>query len=58
VHRRASKSEVREIGEVIQASVIGDLHEMSVQEVSYIKSELKPSGAVYTTLYKAQLRLT
>ena len=57
VHRRASKSEVREIGEVVQASVIGELDEMSVKEVSYIKSELKPSGAVYTILHEAQLRL-
>jgi len=57
VHRRASKSEVREIGEVVEASAIGDLDEMSVQGVSYIKSDLKPSGAVYTTLHKARLRL-
>jgi 2'-5' RNA ligase len=57
VHRRASKSEVREIGEVVEASAIGDLDEMSVRGVSYIKSDLKPSGAVYTTLHKARLRL-
>ena len=57
VHRRASKSEVREIGEVVEASAIGDLDELSVKEVSYIKSELKPSGAVYTTLHEAQLLL-
>jgi 2'-5' RNA ligase len=48
---------VREIGEVVEASVIGELDEMSVKELSYIKSELKPSGAVYTTLHEAQLRL-
>lgn len=55
VQRRASKSEVREIGEVVAASAIGIIDEMTVTSVSYIKSELKPSGAVYTTLFEAEL---
>jgi 2'-5' RNA ligase len=57
VQRRASKSEVREIGQVVEGTVIGELDEISVKEVSYIKSELKPSGAVYRILHEAQLRL-
>jgi 2'-5' RNA ligase len=56
VQRRASKSEVREIGEVVAASAIGDIDEMTVTAVSYIKSDLRPSGAVYTTLLEAELR--
>jgi 2'-5' RNA ligase len=55
VQRRASKSEVREIGEVVAASNIGALDEMAVTAVSYIKSDLKPSGAVYTMLFEAKL---
>jgi 2'-5' RNA ligase len=55
VQRRASKSEVREIGEVVAASAIGTIGGMAVSSVSYIKSELKPSGAVYTTLLEADL---
>jgi 2'-5' RNA ligase len=55
VQRYASKSEVREIGEVIAASEIGNLDEMRVERVSYIKSDLRPGGAVYTTLHEAQL---
>jgi 2'-5' RNA ligase len=55
VHRRASKSEVRELGEIIAASAIGDIDEMDVTEVCYIKSDLRPSGAVYTTLSRAKL---
>lgn len=55
VQRRASKSEVREIGEVVATSIIGTVDEMTVTIVSYIKSELKPSGAVYTTLFEAKL---
>jgi 2'-5' RNA ligase len=55
VQRHASKSEVREIGEVIAATEIGTLDEMRVERVSYIKSDLRPGGAVYTTLHEAQL---
>jgi 2'-5' RNA ligase len=55
VQRRASKSEVREIGEVVAASEIGRLDEMAVTVVSYIKSDLRPSGAVYTILSEARL---
>jgi 2'-5' RNA ligase len=55
VQRRASKSEVREIGEVVASSSIGIVGEMTVTSVSYIKSDLKPSGAVYTTLSEAAL---
>ena len=55
VQRRASKSEVREIGEVVATSALGTIGEMSVVSVCYIKSDLKPSGAVYTTLLEARL---
>ncbi len=55
VQRRASKSEVREIGEVVAASDVGLIGAMSVSTVSYIKSDLRPSGAVYTTLLEAEL---
>lgn len=55
VHRRASKSEVRELGEIVAASAIGDIDEMEIGEVCYIKSDLRPSGAVYTTLSRARL---
>ncbi len=55
VHRRACKSEVREIGQVVASSTIGIVGEMTVTSVLYIKSELKPGGAVYTTLSEAAL---
>jgi len=54
VQRNASKSEVLEVGEVIAASAIGTLDEMTVERVSYIKSDLRPGGAVYTTLHEAR----
>jgi 2'-5' RNA ligase len=56
VQRNASKSEVREVGELVTATQIGTIDEMAVTAVSYIKSDLKPSGAVYTTLLEAELK--
>jgi hypothetical protein len=47
--------DVREIGEVVASSTIGTLDEMAVTGVLYIKSDLRPTGAVYTTLRKAEL---
>jgi 2'-5' RNA ligase len=55
VQRRASKSEVREIGNVVASSDVADLGAMNVTTVSYIKSDLRPSGAVYTLLSAAEL---
>jgi 2'-5' RNA ligase len=55
VQGRASKSEVREIGEVVASSAVGTIGEMAVSSVSFIKSDLRPSGAVYTTLSEAGL---
>lgn len=56
VQRHASKSEVRELGEVVAAHTTGVLDEMVVTAVSYIKSDLRPSGAVYTTLAEVKLK--
>jgi len=55
VQRWASKSEVRQIGEIVARSAQGILDEMEVERVYHIRSELRPSGAVYTTLYAATL---
>jgi len=56
VQRHASKSEVREVGEVVASAGVGALDEMRVTRVSYIKSDLRPSGAVYTILHEARLQ--
>jgi 2'-5' RNA ligase len=55
VQRYASKSEVRQIGEVVAGSITGTIDEVAVASVCYIKSDLRPSGAVYTTLAEAAL---
>lgn len=55
VQRHASLSEVRDIGQKVAASTTGLVGEMEVASVCYIKSDLKPSGAVYTTLLETTL---
>ncbi|HSJ55136.1 MAG TPA: RNA 2',3'-cyclic phosphodiesterase [Anaerolineae bacterium] len=55
VQRDASPGDVRRVGQVVAATTTGSLGEMAVSEVSYIKSDLRPAGAVYTTLLEAPL---
>lgn len=55
VNRRVTKSEIREIGEIVAISAIGTVDEMEVDRVNYIQSDLLPSGAVYTNLHEAHL---
>jgi len=55
VQRSATKSEARGIGEVVTTAAIGIIDEMAVETVAYIRSDLRPSGAVYTTLGTAKL---
>jgi 2'-5' RNA ligase len=57
VQRDSSKSEVRRIGEVVAASAVGAVGEMTAKSVCFIKSDLKPGGAVYSTLFEAELKL-
>jgi len=57
VQRDSSKSEVRKIGEVVAASAVGIVGEMTAKSVCLIKSDLKPGGAVYSTLFEAELKL-
>jgi len=55
VQRDASSAEARRVGQVVAATTTGRLGEMAVSEVSTIKSDLRPNGAVYTTLFEAAL---
>ena len=55
VQRRVSKSQLSQIGQAVAASPTGTVDEMDVRAVSYIKSDLRPSGAVYTILSEAIL---
>ncbi len=55
VQQYAARTDVRRIGEAVAASEVGVLGEMRAAAVSYIKSDLRPGGAVYSTLLEARL---
>jgi len=59
VQHNASSSEVRDVGQAVAAlaaAMVGAQDEMAVSSVAYIKSDLRPAGAVYTTLVEARLQ--
>jgi len=56
VSRHANSAERQSIGKVVQQANVGWLGSMEVKEVSFVSSDLRPGGAVYTTLAAAQLR--
>lgn len=55
VQRGASREEQAGIGEKLQVQKLGFLAAAVIDELALIKSELKPSGAVYTRLLIAPL---
>ncbi len=59
VQRYASSGEVRDVGQAVAAlaaEMAGVQDEMAVSAVAYIKSDLRPTGAVYTILTEARLQ--
>jgi 2'-5' RNA ligase len=55
IHRKASRSDQQDLGELIARSSEGLLGDMTVTLVNVMRSDLRPSGAIYTAL--AQLPL-
>jgi 2'-5' RNA ligase len=53
--RRASSGDVRRLGQLVSETDIGELGQMEARAVSLIKSDLRPTGAVYTRLAEARL---
>lgn len=57
VQRHVSSADLLALGELVEKSNVGRLGSMTVRAVSFIRSDLKPTGAVYTTLAEAALGL-
>jgi 2'-5' RNA ligase len=53
--KRASSGDRRRLGELVGALEIGILGQMEVRSVNLIRSDLRPSGAVYTQLAEVEL---
>jgi 2'-5' RNA ligase len=56
VRRRVSSGDRRQLGELVEASGIGTLDQMEVRSVNLMRSDLQPSGAVYTRLAEVELK--
>ena len=54
--RRVSKGEQSALGNLVERTQVDRLGDMLVREISLMRSELRPSGAVYTQLAAASLR--
>lgn len=55
VARDVRQTDQKKIGDTVQAAGVGSLGKWEVRQVALIKSDLKPSGAEYTTLAHAPL---
>jgi len=57
VKRDASPNDRKFIGEMITTATVGVLGELRVERVSVMKSELQPTGSVYTRLAEIKLQI-
>jgi 2'-5' RNA ligase len=55
VPQNASPQEVQAIGQILSTTKIGELGGFEVRQVTLFRSDLQPSGAVYTPLFSAAL---
>jgi 2'-5' RNA ligase len=53
VSRNASPADVRDVGETLRKQNLGYLGATRVEAVQVFRSDLQPSGAVYTPLFSA-----
>jgi 2'-5' RNA ligase len=55
VRRRTSSGDMRRLGQLVSETDIGSLGQMEARSVSLMKSDLRPTGAVYTQLAAVEL---
>ena len=56
VQKRVGSGDLRRLGELVGASEAGTLGQMEVRSVNLMRSDLRPSGAVYTRLAEVELK--
>jgi 2'-5' RNA ligase len=54
--RDVSPNDLKRLGEIVSAANVGTLGQAVVNEIVLVKSDLKPSGAEYSTLQRARLK--
>jgi 2'-5' RNA ligase len=50
VHKRAAREDARQLGQVIESTALAEVGCMTAQAIHLIRSDLRPSGPVYTVL--------
>jgi 2'-5' RNA ligase len=55
VAREVAPNDLKRLGECVAAANVGALGQVTVSEITLIKSDLKPSGSEYTTLERVRL---
>lgn len=56
IQKRVGSGDLRRLGELVGASEIGILGQMEVRSIHLMRSDLRPSGAVYTRLAEIELK--
>jgi len=56
VHKRAGREDARRLGHVIESTALADVGRMTAQAVRLIRSDLRPSGPIYTVLARLPFR--
>ncbi len=55
IKRDASPSDQQFVGEMVAQAQVGELGEIKARQVSIMKSDLRPTGSIYTRLYAVDL---
>jgi 2'-5' RNA ligase len=55
IKRDVSSSDQQFVGEMVTQAQVGELGEIKARQVSIMKSDLRPTGSIYTQLYAVQL---
>ena len=55
VSRSADRGEIAAVGQAVESAVVGELGRQRVDRVKLIRSDLRPTGAIYSTLAEVAL---
>jgi len=55
VHKRAGRGEAQGLGQVVESATLKELCRVTARQLCLIRSELRPAGAIYTTLASVPL---
>lgn len=57
IKRDVSLSDQQFVGEMVAQAQVGELGEIKARQVTIMKSDLRPTGSIYTRLYAVELKM-